>query len=175
MITRSETNKYPALNIRISATTFEKAGETATRKTVLPVNKKTYGPRHMVVSGGFKMIYPDSLEQEDIGMVPTVYPIRDAYASNTLQFEALADNSKYYCVIPYTGYEIEYDVINVESTNSVTLPIGHICFVFGGQHTINNEIQNTSCGIYVLENNSVELTANVDVSVYAFRAVAIPV
>lgn len=175
MITRSETNKYDSLNIRISATTFEKAGEIATRRTKLPVDKKTYGPRHMVVAGGFRMMYPNTSEIEDIGMVPTVYPVRNSYDANTLQFEALADNSKYYCVIPFTGYEIEYNVLNVNAGSSITLPVGHICFVFGGAHTINNQVQDVPYGVYALENNSVELTANADISVYVFKAVAIPV
>lgn len=173
MITRSETNKYPLLNIRISATTFEKAGEIATRRTKLPVDKKTYGPRHMVVTGGFKMTYPDSPEQEESSMAPVVYPNRDSYTTNLIQLEALVDNSKYYCVIPNIGYEIEYSVLDVKQANTVTLPVGHMCFVFGGVHLINNEPQSDSCGIYVLENNSVELTANADISVYMFKAVPI--
>lgn len=175
MITRSQVSTYPSLNMRVTATTFEKTGETATRKTLLPVTKKTYAPRHMVVSGGFKMVYPDSLEQEDIGMVPTVYPIRDEYAAKMLQFEALADNSKYYCVIPDNGFEIQSSIDNVKANTQFTLPIGSICFVFGGAHSINNELQNVEYGVYALENNDVSLTANTDLSVYIFKAVPIPV
>lgn len=173
MITRSETSKYPDLHLRMSATTFENAGEIATRRTILPVNKKTYGPRHIVVSGGFEMIYPDSTEPNESSYAPVVYPNRDSYTTNLIQFQALVDNSKYYCVIPETGYEINYTVKTVLSNTEFILPIGYVCVVVGGTHKVNDIQHNNTYGVYALQNNTALLVPDSNVSVYCFKAVEI--
>lgn len=122
--------------------------------TIPSFHRSTYPIRHVVVSGAFKLEFPNTELNTEIINKGEVWPLDHNYPVNSYRVTSIEDNSSYYCV-NNNGDDInlqsEENLIVLPNTE-IIVPENSMLFVFGEEYVIS--------GNQYLEDNVFTTTIN---------------
>lgn len=129
MINISDAVYFYNLNMKVSHTTFEKAGDVIADNPLSKIgfSAGTYVRRHYIDAGRFEASYPSTQYQSDFGEVGMVWPYDDHKDVDNYHIESLVDNSSFYCFLPIgKGRQVLHEFYDVNSGDNFVAKKGKI-------------------------------------------------